>query len=91
MVGASITKRKMKLIDFYTRQDFGQEFVFTFLQTKKYSLFQLSLDWNDFGGGPYLQICSGHNRLLDILFYCGRFGFCIELLGTTWNRHYIKD
>jgi hypothetical protein len=81
----------MKLVDWYTREDFGKELIITLLKTKSYSFIQLSLDWNDYGGGPYFQLCSGNHRLLDIIFTIGRFGIALEILGPTWNRNYIND
>lgn len=82
----------MKLFDFYIKEDFGKEYIFTLFQTKKYSLIQFSIGWSDYSSGwPYLQMCIGNHRLLDVLFYWMKFSLCIELLGTTWNRHYIND
>lgn len=82
----------MKLVDWYIKEDFGKDLVITLLQTKKYSLLQLSLGWSDYSSGwPYLQISMGNHRLLDVLFYWMKFSIAIELLGTTWNRYYIND
>jgi hypothetical protein len=82
----------MKLIDWYTKEDFGKELTITLLKTKKYSLLQFSIGWSDYSSGwPYLQICMGNNRLFDVLFYWMKFSVSIELFGITWNPHYIND
>jgi hypothetical protein len=75
----------MKLIDFYTKEDFGTEHIFTLLKGKRWSFLQLSLDWNDYPNFPYLQISFGNNRLIDIIFWCWKAGFCVELFGVTWG------
>jgi hypothetical protein len=76
----------MKLLDYYSKEDFGVEHIFTIIIGKKRSFLQLSLDWNEFPpGNPYLQIGIGNNRLIDILFWCWRFGFSAEIFGITWN------
>ncbi len=45
----------------------------------------MSFDWSDFTQFPYLAISFGNNRLIDILFWCWRFGFSAEIFGITWN------
>ena len=75
----------MKLFDYYSKEDFGVEHIFTIIKGKRRSFLQLSLDWNEYPAGPYLQIGIGNNRLIDILFWCWKFGFAFELLGITWG------
>jgi hypothetical protein len=75
----------MKLLDYYKKEDFGVEHIFTIIKGKRRSFLQLSLDWNEYPGAPYLQISFGNNRLIDILFWCWKLGFAFEILGTTWN------
>jgi len=75
----------MKLIDFYTKEDFGPEYVFTLIKGKRRSFLQFSFYWNDYPDLPYLQIAFGNNRLVDILFWCWKVGFAFELLGITWG------
>jgi len=75
----------MKLLDYYSKEDFGVEHIFTILKGKKRSFLQLSLDWSGYPGNFYLQIGIGNNRLIDILFWCWKFGFAFELFGITWN------
>ena len=75
----------MKLLDFYTKEDFGTEYIFTLLKGKERSFIQTSFSWNDYGGGPYLQIAFGNNRLMDVLLWVWKLGFSFELLGITWG------
>jgi hypothetical protein len=45
----------------------------------------VSVDWHEYPSGFYLQVSFGNNRLLDILFWCWKFGFEFELFGITWG------
>jgi hypothetical protein len=75
----------MKLLNYYKKEDFGVEHIFTILKGKRRSFLQLSLDWSEFPGNPYLQIGIGNNRLIDILFWCWKFGFVLSLFDFTWG------
>jgi hypothetical protein len=75
----------MKLLEYRQKEDFGVEHIFTILKGKRRSFLQMSVSWNEYGGSPYLQIAFGINRLIDILFWCWKFGFSFELLGITWD------
>jgi len=75
----------MKLLNYYKKEDFGVEHIFTIIKGKKRSFLQLSLDWSEFPGNPYLQIGIGNNRLIDILFWCWKFGFVLSLFDFTWG------
>jgi hypothetical protein len=75
----------MKLLDFYTKEDFGPEYVFTLLKGKRRSFLQFSFYWNDYPDLPYLQIAFGNNRLVDVVFWCWKVGFAFELFGITWG------
>ena len=75
----------MKLFDYYKKEDYGIEHIFTLLKSKRRSFIQVSFDWSEYPSGPYLQISFGNNRLIDILFWCWKIGFAFELFGITWN------
>jgi len=81
----------MKLIDYYKKEDYGVEHIFTLLKAKRRSFIQVSFDWSDYPAGPYLQISFGNNRLIDILFWCWKFGFSAELFGFTWDSWDRKE
>jgi len=75
----------MKLFDYYKHEDYGVEHIFTLIKGKRRSFLQVSFDWHECPSGVYLQIAFGNNRLIDILFWCWKFGFAFELLGITWK------
>lgn len=80
----------MKLFKYKFREDFGKEHIFTLLRGKKFSLIQFAVSWDDYGSSPYIQVSSGNNSLLDVLFYVYRFSFNFELIGRTWE-HYLDN
>jgi len=75
----------MKLLEYRQKEDFGTEHIFTLLKGKRRSFIQLGLSWNEYPGAPYFQLAIGNNRVIDILFWCWKFGFAFELLGITWD------
>jgi len=79
----------MSLIKFKHRYDFGTEWYVQILNIKRWSLFQFSVSWNDYPSWPFIQIQSGGNGLLSILFWAYKFGFDLDLLGRTWNWDYM--
>ena len=81
----------MKLIDYYQKKDFGTDHIFTIFKGKNRSFIQVSISLNDYPDFPYLQIALGNNRLIDILFWCWKFGFAFELLGFTWKNWNKED
>jgi hypothetical protein len=75
----------VKLFEYYKREDYGVEHIFTLIQGKRRSFLQVSVSWDNYPDMPYLQIGIGNNRLIDILFWCWRFGFVLSLFDFTWN------
>jgi hypothetical protein len=80
-----------KLIRFNSRKDYGTDFYIQFLNLKKWSLFQISLSWNDYPSSPYFQFTLGSNGLLTTLFWVYKFGLDIDFVSRTWNWDYIRD
>lgn len=78
----------MKLLDFKYIKDFGHEYYFCVLKGKTHSFLQVSLNWNDYAGWPYVQCSSGNGRLLSFLFWVYRFGFDFDLIGYNWPSKY---
>jgi len=81
----------MNLIQFKHRYDFGHEIYVQILNIKRRSLLQVSVSWCDYPSWPYIQITSGGNGLLSILFWAYKFGFDIDLFSRTWNWDYMKE
>jgi hypothetical protein len=75
----------VKLFEYYKREDYGVEHIFTLVKGKRRSFLQVSVSWNDYPDMPYFQLGIGNNRLIDILFWCGKIGFAFELFGITWR------
>jgi len=61
------------------------------LNIGRWSLFQLSVSWNEYAGWPYIQIKSGTGSLLSIIFWCWKIGFDIGICERSWNWEYMKD
>jgi len=78
-----------KIIKFNVREDFGTDVYFQFLNVRNWSLLQVSLSFNDYPGFPYLQITSGGNGLLSILFWVWRLGVDVDFCSRTWNFDYL--
>jgi len=81
----------MNLIKFKHREDFGHEYYVQILNIKRRSLLQFSVSWCDYPSWPYIQITSGGNGLLSILFWAYKFGFDIDVLSRTWSWDHLKD
>ena len=81
----------MNPIKFKYRYDFGHEWYVQIANIKRWSLFQFSVSWNDCPSWPYVQVTSGGNGLLSILFWAYKFGFDIDVLSRTWNWDYREN
>ena len=75
----------MKPINLKHRYDFGHEWYIQLFFTNRWALLQASVSWCDYPSCPYIQIQSGGNGLLSILFWAHKFGFDIDVLSRTWK------
>jgi hypothetical protein len=80
-----------KLIQIKYRYDFGYDWNLQVINIRRWSLLQVSVSWNEYGGWPYLQVTSGSNGLLSVLFWFYKFGLDVNILSRTWNWDYMKD
>jgi len=79
-----------KLIRFMYREDYGNNYYVQVLNIKKWSLFQTSVSWNDFGM-LYLQITMGSNGLFGFMLCLGKFGIDFDILSRTYSfDYYLK-
>jgi len=86
----------MKLLTYGVRSDYGKEYCFTLLTTKRYSLLQVSFDigvyskWTEL---PYFQVSSGNGRLLSVLFTISKFGISFDVAGRNWRdeTYYVQS
>jgi len=81
----------MKLLRLNHRYDFGHDYYAQFLTIKNWSLLQVSVSWNDCPGWPYIQVTSGSNGLLGVLFWVYKFGLDIDILSRTWRWDHTKE
>jgi len=81
----------MKLINLKHREDFGHDYNVQILNVKNWSLLQVSVSWNDYPSLPYLQVTSGSNGLLGVLFWAYKFGLDIDILSRTWRWDFAKE
>ena len=81
----------MKLINLKHREDFGHDYNVQILNVKNWSLLQVSVSWNDYPSLPYLQVTSGSNGLLGVLFWAYKFGLDIDILSRTWRWDFTEE
>jgi len=80
----------MKIFKYKRHEDYGVEHIFTFFRGEECSFLQFSLSWDDYRSWPYIQISSGNNSFLDVLFCAYRFSFSFELVGRNWTFYLDK-
>ena len=80
-----------KLIKFMYREDYGNNYYVQVLNIKKWSLFQASVSWSDFGM-LYLQVTMGSNGLFGFMLCLGKFGIDFDILSRTYSfDYYLKN
>ncbi len=80
------------LIKFMHKKDYGNDYYVQVLNIKKYSLFQASVSWSDYGMFPYLQITMGSNGLFGFMLCLGKFGIDFDILSRTYSfDYYLKN
>jgi hypothetical protein len=75
---------KNSLIICDKREDYGTDWYASIINIRKWSLFQVSVSWNDYPSWPYLQIRSGSGDVFNVLFWAHKFGFDFTLISRTW-------
>ncbi len=80
-----------KLIKFMYREDYGNNYYVQVLNIIKWSLFQASVSWNDYGM-LYLQMTMGSNGLFGFILCLGKFGIDFDILSRTYSfDYYLKN
>ena len=77
--------KDFKIFEFFTVEDFGVDYYFTFLSTKKYTFLQVCFSITDFPSNPYIQVKSGMGCLLNVLMWAWRLGLDISIFDRSWN------
>lgn len=67
------------------REDYGTDLYASIINIRKWSLFQVSISWNEYPSWPYLQIRSGSGDLFNVLFWAYKFGLDFAFMSRTWN------
>ena len=81
----------MKIVKFSKREDYGTDYYAQFFFTKRWSLMQICVGWNDFASWPYVDIKSGSGSLLAFTFWVYKFNFEFGLIERAWNWDYLKE
>ena len=67
------------------KEDYGTDYYASLINIRKWSLFQVSISWNEYPSWPYLQIRSGSGDLFNVLFWAYKFGLDFAFMSRTWN------
>lgn len=85
----------MKLFDCTHYNDFGDEWYFQVLTSRKFALLDATLQWDDYGGDelfPLLILSIGSKSLFGFTFRWKRFEFSFELIDTApRNLNWYRD
>ncbi len=81
----------MNLFNLKHRYDFGHELYIQLFFTNRWAFLQFSVSWCDYASCPYIQINSGSNGLLGILFWAYKFGLDIDLISRTWRWDHLEE
>lgn len=76
----------MKLFDTEHYEDYGHEWFFQVLTSRKFALLDATVQWDDYGGDeifPLLIFSIGNKSLCGFTFRWKRFEFFIQLLDTA--------
>jgi hypothetical protein len=89
----------MKLFDYETYEDFGKEFFLQILTSRRFALFDFTLQWDDFGSDeifPAMSLSIGSSHLLGFFFRWNRFQFDCSIIDSKardleWYRRNSDD
>jgi len=81
----------MNILKFAHKEDFGHEWHVQVANVKNWSLLQVSVSWSDYPSWPYIQVTSGSNGLLGVLFWAHKFGFDVDVFSRTWRWDFAKE
>jgi hypothetical protein len=74
---------RMKLFDFETYSDYGHEFFFQVLTSRRFALLDFTVQWDDYGGDellPAIQLSIGSSHLCGFYFRYKRFQFYLDVI-----------
>lgn len=76
----------MKLFDYETYEDYGKEWFFQVLTSRKFALLDLTFQWDDYGSDdlfPMLIVNIGSKCLCGFNFRWGRFEMSCDIIETA--------
>lgn len=83
--------KKFKLIDWFRREDYGDEYALQIIKSEKYSFIQTSVSRCEYPSGPYLHISMGQGRFFGLIFLVHKFGFDLDIMTHTWQKSYLDE
>ena len=89
----------MKLFDIEHYEDYGHEWFFQVLTSRRFALLDLTVQWNDYGGDellPAIQLSIGSSHLFGLYFSWKRFQFDCDIIDwkprdLRWYRRTSDD
>jgi len=73
-----------KIVEFKKRNDWGEDYYFSFLKGKRFTVIQVSFNVCGTKGYPYIQVQMGMGKLFGLLAYAWRLGLDFDICGRTW-------
>jgi hypothetical protein len=89
----------MKLFDYETYEDFGKEWFFQVLTSRKFALLDITVQWDDFGSDaifPEFSLCINSATLFSFFIRYKRFEFDLSVITARprdlqWYRRNRDD
>lgn len=75
----------MKLFDYETYEDYGWEFFFQVLTSRRFALLDFTVQWDDYGGDeifPAIQLSIGSSHLCGFFIRYKRFQFDCSIIDS---------
>jgi len=73
----------MKLFDYETYEDYGKEWFFQVLTSRKFALLDITVQWDDFGSDailPEFSLCISSGTLLGFFIRYKRLQFDLDII-----------
>lgn len=89
----------MKLFDYETYEDYGKEWFFQVLTSRKFALLDITVQWDDYGIDetfPAISFSIGSSHLLGFFIRYKRFQFDLDIItarprNLEWYRRESYD
>ena len=84
---------RMKLFDYETYEDYGKEWFFQVLTSRRFALLDLTLQWDDYGGEellPRIDMHIGDANLFGVSIRYRRFYFSCDMIGVKRSLEWYR-